>query len=70
VHYLEAGERETGEPTVVFLHGAHFGADDWQAAGTFDALASLPMHAVAPDVPGYGKVRVPPALDGLRGKTM
>lgn len=56
VHYLEAGERETGQPTVMFLHGAKFSAADWQAAGTFDALAKLPMHAVAPDVPGFGQV--------------
>lgn len=55
VHYLEAGERETGQPTVMFLHGAKFSAADWQAAGTFDALAKLPMHAVAPDVPGFGQ---------------
>jgi pimeloyl-ACP methyl ester carboxylesterase len=70
VHYLEAGERETGQPTVLFLHGAKFAAADWQAAGTFDALAMLPMHAVAPDAPGFGQVlphaRSPPErADGV-----
>lgn len=53
LHYLEAGQR--GQPAVMFLHGASFSAETWRQIGTVEQLAGEGFHAVAVDLPGYGK---------------
>lgn len=53
IHYLE-----TGTPsaiTLLFLHGASFQARTWQEIGILERIAGAGYHAIAVDLPGYGK---------------
>ena len=54
IHYLEVGEK-TATTTVLLLHGARFSAQTWQDIGTLEFLADRNCHAVALDLPGYGR---------------
>ena len=49
---LETGE--TGRD-IVLLHGLKFTAQTWQETSTLDTLADNGCHAVAVDMPGFGK---------------
>ena len=53
IHWLEAGDRT--QPDVLFLHGMKFSARTWSELGTLDFFASHGFHAVAVDLPGFGK---------------
>jgi pimeloyl-ACP methyl ester carboxylesterase len=53
IHYLEAGSGDN--PTVILLHGMKFQAATWQQVGTLEQLAREGFHAVAVDMPGFGK---------------
>jgi abhydrolase domain-containing protein 14 len=53
VHYLTAGNPEYR--TIVLLHGMKFQAATWQELGTLQHLAEAGFHAVAVDMPGFGK---------------
>lgn len=53
LHLLSAGE--PGSTDVVLLHGLKFTAHTWQETGTLDSLAENGCHAVALDMPGFGK---------------
>lgn len=44
---------------VVLLHGIPSGAELWR--GVAAGLADAGFHALAPDLPGYGQTRLPPA---------
>jgi pimeloyl-ACP methyl ester carboxylesterase len=48
-------------PAVVLLHGTPTGAELWR--DVVERLAASGRHAVAPDLPGYGATRLPPAGD-------
>ncbi len=50
---LESGE--TGGRDIVLLHGLKFTAQTWQETSTLDTLADNGCHAVAVDMPGFGK---------------
>ncbi len=53
LHVLEAGG--AGNTDIVLLHGLKFTAQTWQETGTLDILADNRCHAVALDMPGFGK---------------
>lgn len=53
IHFLEAGKPE--QPTVILLHGMKFQAATWQQTGTLQYLAGNGFHAVAVDMPGFGR---------------
>lgn len=53
IHALECGPRE-GQ-TALLLHGMKFQAQTWRELGTMAALADLGLHALAVDMPGFGK---------------
>jgi pimeloyl-ACP methyl ester carboxylesterase len=58
VHYLEAGD-PSGLP-VLLLHGARYSSETWRSLSTLDLLAEAGFHAVALDLPGYGRSEVSP----------
>ncbi|MCG8471556.1 MAG: alpha/beta hydrolase [Desulfobacterales bacterium] len=43
------------ETTVIFLHGMRFSSQNWEELGTLDLLEEKGFHAVAVDLPGFGK---------------
>ena len=53
VHYLTAGN--PADKTVILLHGMKFQAATWQELGTLEQVAAAGFHAVAVDMPGFGK---------------
>jgi len=53
IHSLEAGGKK--KCTVLLLHGMKFQAATWQETGTLEKLADEGFHAVAIDMPGFGK---------------
>lgn len=44
-----------GTPPVVFLHGERFSSQDWEDIGVLERLGSAGWHALAVDLPGYGR---------------
>jgi pimeloyl-ACP methyl ester carboxylesterase len=52
LHLLAAGQ--TGDPTVLLLHGARYTSATWRDLGTLDLLARKGYRALALDLPGYG----------------
>lgn len=53
LHFLECGIKESRD--ILLLHGMKFQAATWQELGTLDYLANQGMHAMALDMPGFGK---------------
>ncbi|MEN8142471.1 MAG: alpha/beta hydrolase [Thermodesulfobacteriota bacterium] len=53
VHVLEAGAPQGRD--VALLHGMKFQAETWRQLGTLDFLAEAGFHAVALDLPGFGR---------------
>ena len=53
LHGLESGEADN--KTVLLLHGMKFNADTWKDLGTLEQLAGAGYHAVALEMPGFGK---------------
>ncbi len=58
--YLDAGQRETADTTVLLLHGARFSSATWKELGTIRILAAAGYAVVAIDLPGYGRSRAAP----------
>ncbi len=53
LHFLETGPPD--KPPVLLLHGMKFQAETWRETGTLACLAEAGFHAVAVDMPGFGK---------------
>ena len=53
LHLLAAGDVDA--PTVLLLHGARFSVETWRELGTLELLARQGYHALALDLPGYGR---------------
>lgn len=53
VHCLTGGNRGTKD--ILLLHGKKFNADTWRDLRTLHELGEAGFHAVALDMPGYGK---------------
>ncbi|MDH5299326.1 MAG: alpha/beta hydrolase [Desulfobulbaceae bacterium] len=53
VHCLTAGNR--GCRDILLLHGMKFNTATWHNLGTLHELAAAGFHAVAIDLPGFGK---------------
>ncbi len=53
LHVLVGGEKQN--PDIILLHGMKFQAATWQDLGTLDYLAGQGFHALAVDMPGFGK---------------
>jgi len=53
IHFLEAGSKDNR--AVILLHGMKFQAATWEETGTLQKLAEAGFHAVAIDMPGFGK---------------
>jgi pimeloyl-ACP methyl ester carboxylesterase len=45
---------------VLLLHGARYDSQTWRDLGTLDLLAMAGFHAIALDLPGYGRSEVSP----------
>jgi pimeloyl-ACP methyl ester carboxylesterase len=58
IHYLEVGD--AAKPHVLLLHGARFDSETWRSLGTLNVLAEAGFHAIALDLPGYGRSEVSP----------
>lgn len=58
VHYLEAGDPSGLH--VLLLHGARYDSETWRSLETLDLLAEAGFHAIALDLPGYGRSEVSP----------
>lgn len=58
LHYLEAGDPKGLD--VLLLHGARFDSETWRSLKTLDLLAGAGFHAIALDLPGYGRSEVSP----------
>ena len=58
LHYLEAGA--PSGLAVVLLHGARYSSETWRGLSTLDLLADAGFHAIALDLPGYGRSEVSP----------
>jgi pimeloyl-ACP methyl ester carboxylesterase len=58
IHYLEAGDR-SGR-AVLLLHGARYSSETWKELKTLEILAREGFHAIALDLPGYGRSEVSP----------
>lgn len=53
VHFLESGE-EKGKD-ILLLHGMKFNSETWKETGILAFLGEKGFHAVAVDLPGFGK---------------
>lgn len=58
IHYLEAGAGNSKD--VLLLHGKNFHSGTWEETGTLEMLEGNGFHAIAVDLPGFGKS---PAID-------
>lgn len=53
IHTLQSGN--PGRQSIMLLHGMKFQASTWNELGTLKKLAENDYHAVAIDLPGFGK---------------
>lgn len=53
LHWVEEGPE--GGLAVVLLHGAQYDSTVWRDIGTLSRLASSGYHAIAVDLPGFGR---------------
>ncbi|WP_019025777.1 alpha/beta fold hydrolase [Colwellia piezophila] len=55
ISYLEAGSKDN--PIALFLHGIPASAELWRSV--MIEVSEKGWHCIAPDLPGYGKTRLP-----------
>lgn len=53
IHYLET-DKQTGRD-ILLLHGMKFNSGTWMETGTLELLEKEGFHAIAVDLPGFGK---------------
>lgn len=53
IHTLQAGDPASKD--VILLHGMKFQAETWRELKTLERLAEAGCHAVAVDLPGFGR---------------
>ena len=64
IHYHEAGERQPGKPSILFLHGSGPGASGYSNfKQNYPVFAAAGYHCLVIDYPGFGYSSMPTDIE-------